>query len=181
MAEAPRGVAKLRELILQLAVQGKLGTHDENDEPASVVLAKVRTERDWRNGEIPKQRPVSPITPDEQLFELPSGWTWARFGDLCLYIEAGSSPKCEERPRVGDEWGVIKISAVTWGRFNPDENKTLPPNLEPRIECEIRSGDFLMTRANTAELVAKSVVVDVTSGPRVEPMPGCGRPSPRAR
>jgi type I restriction enzyme S subunit len=81
---------------------------------------------------------------------------------LCLFIEAGWSPKCDDRRRQGNEWGIIKISAVTWGRFNPAENKTLPPDVAPRPDCEVKSGDFLMTRANTAELVAKSVVVEET-------------------
>ena len=163
-AEAPNGVAKLRELILQLAVQGQLVPQDENDEPASELLANVKAERERRSRakEIPNQKPVPAITPDENLFVLPKGWTWARFGDLCLFIEAGWSPKCEERPRIGDEWGIIKISAVTWGTFDPDENKALPANLEPRPECEVHPNDFLMTRANTAELVAKSVVVEKT-------------------
>jgi type I restriction enzyme S subunit len=161
-AAAPNGIAKLRELILQLAVQGKLVPQDVNDEPAIETLARIESEREAcvAAGEIPHQRPVSPITEAAELFSLPASWQWARFGHLCLFIEAGWSPKCEERPRIGDEWGVIKISAVTWGRFNADENKTLPSHMEPRLSCEIRSGDFLMSRANTAELVARSVVVE---------------------
>lgn len=51
------------------------------------------------------------------------------------------------------------VSAVTWGVFNPEENKELPPHLDPRIEHEVQSGDLLISRANTADLVAKAVVV----------------------
>ena len=162
--DTPATLPALRQTILQLAVQGQLVPQDPNDEPADVLLANVESERARRAlaKEIPNQRPISRMTDAECLYELPIGWVWARFGDLCLYIEAGWSPKCVERPRTGDEWGIIKISAVTWGVFNSNENKTLPSHLEPRTECEIRDGDFLMTRANTAELVAKSVVVDTT-------------------
>ena len=49
-------------------------------------------------------------------------------------------------------------SAVTWGVFNPDENKRLPSSLEARPECEVKPGDFMLSRANTAELVARSVI-----------------------
>ncbi len=84
----------------------------------------------------------------------------ARFGSLAINIEAGFSPQCERRRRTKGEWGVLKISAVSWDKFNPEENKALPPNVEPRPEYEVRDGDFLMSRANTAELVAKSVVAN---------------------
>jgi type I restriction enzyme S subunit len=49
---------------------------------------------------------------------------------------------------------------VSWGEFLPDENKALPKTLEPRLDCVVESGDFLITRANTDELVARSVVVE---------------------
>lgn len=62
--------------------------------------------------------------------------------------------------RKGQEWGVLKVSAVSWGKFNPDENKALPASQNPRLDCEVKSGDFLISRANTDELVARSVVVN---------------------
>ncbi|OWF75797.1 hypothetical protein B4903_19030 [Yersinia frederiksenii] len=80
-------------------------------------------------------------------------------GDLAHNSEAGWSPQCETSPRIDDQWGVLKISSVTWGEFNPDENKALPKNLEPKIEYEVMARDFLISRANTADLVARSVVV----------------------
>jgi type I restriction enzyme S subunit len=54
---------------------------------------------------------------------------------------------------------VLKVSAVSWGKYNPEENKELPDSLSPRPEYEVNPGDFLISRANTAELVAKAVVV----------------------
>ncbi len=162
--DTPTTIPQLRQAILQLAVQGQLVPQDPNDEPATVLLALIKSERERRAlaKEIPNQKAVPPITSEDRLFALPCSWTWARFGDLCLFIEAGLSPTCEARPRINHEWGVLKISAVTWDTFNPDENKALPSTVEPHPECEVRPGDFLMTRANTAELVAKSVVVEET-------------------
>lgn len=58
--------------------------------------------------------------------------------------------------------GVLKVSAVSWGVYRPEENKALPVSLEARPEHEVAEGDFLVSRANTAELVARSVVVDST-------------------
>jgi type I restriction enzyme S subunit len=51
---------------------------------------------------------------------------------------------------------------VSWGTYNPEENKALPANLEARPEHEVAEGDFLVSRANTAALVARSVVVETT-------------------
>jgi type I restriction enzyme S subunit len=57
--------------------------------------------------------------------ELPPGWVVTPLGNLLRAIEAGLNVKCEERPPVGDEGGLVKISAVTWGRFNEEASKTL--------------------------------------------------------
>lgn len=97
---------------------------------------------------------------DEKPFDLPENWDWIRLGTLVEKSGAGWSPSCEGHARVGDSWGVLKVSAVSWGEFLPDENKALPKTLEPRLDCVVESGDFLITRANTDELVARSVVVE---------------------
>lgn len=88
-----------------------------------------------------------------------ASWTPKALGAFVRDVAAGWSPKCIETPRSETDWGVLKVSAVTWGRFQPAENKQLPPSLEPRPEIEVRPGDFLISRANTADLVARSVVV----------------------
>jgi type I restriction enzyme, S subunit len=81
---------------------------------------------------------------------------------ILLRSHAGQSPQCLPRKRIGDEWGVLKVSAVSWGAFDPEENKALPPGMQPRLENEVKAGDFLLSRANTEELVARSVVVTHT-------------------
>jgi hypothetical protein len=101
------------------------------------------------------------------LFELPKGWAWVRLDGLALKSEAGWSPKCESMPREGEGWGVLKVSAVTWGHFNPDENKALPSNMKPRPQYEVMPGDFLISRANTSELVARAVIVPKDPPPRL--------------
>jgi type I restriction enzyme S subunit len=80
-------------------------------------------------------------------------------GDLISEIKAGKNLRCEERPPRLDEKGVIKVSAVTWGEFKPDQSKTLPPDFDPPEETLIRDGDFLFSRANTIELVGAVVIV----------------------
>ncbi|GIH73351.1 restriction endonuclease subunit S [Sphaerimonospora thailandensis] len=91
--------------------------------------------------------------------DLPPGWTRATLGDLLIRIEAGKSFTCEPRPAEEDEWGVIKVSAMTWGTFREDENKAVPAHREIDPANEIRPGDILVSRANTAEYVGAPVLV----------------------
>ena len=81
-ATAPGGVAKLRELILTLAVQGKLVPQDPADEPAGVLLQKIRAEKDRliAEGKIKRDKPLAEIGDEEKPFELPPGWEWLRLG-----------------------------------------------------------------------------------------------------
>ncbi len=91
--------------------------------------------------------------------ELPPGWVVAPLGNLLRSIEAGLNVKCEERPPLEGEAGLVKISAVTWGRFNEEASKTLPKDASINERNRIYSGDLLISRANTIELVGASVIV----------------------
>lgn len=158
-----QSIDALKQTILQLAVMGKLVRQDPTDEPASVLLEKIAAEKVQliKDKKIKKEKPLPPISDDEKPFELPPGWEWCRLNDFTLSSEAGWSPQCDSNPRIGENWGVLKVSAVTWGKFKSEENKALPQELNPKAQYEIESGDFLISRANTADLVAKSVVVPI--------------------
>lgn len=97
LADAPNSVQKLRELILQLAVMGKLVPQDENDEPASVLLEKIKLEKEKliKEGKIKKFEKLSPIKTDEIPYKLPTGWEWARFPELGEFGRG----KSKHRPR----------------------------------------------------------------------------------
>ncbi|CAI0913196.1 restriction endonuclease subunit S [Serratia quinivorans] len=79
------GIKKLRELILELAVRGKLVPQDPNDEPASELLKRIASEKAElvKQGKIKKQKPLPEIGEDEKPFELPVGWEWVRLGEIC--------------------------------------------------------------------------------------------------
>ncbi len=90
---------------------------------------------------------------------LPPGWARCTIGDLLLRIEAGRSPRCEPRPAADNEWGVIKVSAMTRGDFIQSENKALASTTSFNHDDEIKTGDILISRANTKEYVGASVLV----------------------
>jgi len=78
-----------REKALQLAIQGKLVPQDLNDEPAQVLLEKIRAEKEKliKEGKIKKEKPLPPITEDEVPFELSKGWEWVRLGEIVFIGE----------------------------------------------------------------------------------------------
>jgi len=87
------------------------------------------------------------------------GWEKKPFSTLLLDIQSGKSPKCEARSAIIDEWGVLKLGAVTSCFFKEEENKALPENERPSIRDEVKAGDLLFSRKNTYELVAACAYV----------------------
>lgn len=154
-------VQKLRQQLLQEAVQGKLVPQDPSDEPAGILLQKIKAEKERlvKEKKIKKDKDLPEIKAEEIPFEIPEGWVWCRLGEIALFSEAGKSYKCIEVPISGEEWGVVKVSAVSWDVFLQDQNKLYSPLKPDDISAQIKSGDFLISRANTAELIGKSVVV----------------------
>ena len=161
LLDRPEAVDALEQMILQLAVRGLLVPRDPSDEPASVLLQKIHTEKSRliAEGKAKLDKSVQPVAEDEQQLALPEGWSWTQLREIVVSSEAGWSPSCEETPRRHGRWGVLKVSAVSWGSFDSTANKELPLELDPRPELEVRDGDFLLSRANTADLVARSVLV----------------------
>jgi len=87
---------------------------------------------------------------------------WVPLRTLVQRIENGWSPPCEKRPAVNGEWAVLKVGSVSFGEYDHRDNKALPVGLGPRPEYEVKAGDFLMSRANTYELVGACAVVEQT-------------------
>jgi type I restriction enzyme S subunit len=85
------GIKKLRELILELAVRGKLVSQDPNDEPASELLKRIQAEKAKliAEGNIKKEKPLAEITEEEKPFELPVGWEWVRLSEIVSLLGDG--------------------------------------------------------------------------------------------
>lgn len=87
-------------------------------------------------------------------------WAYVQLKDLLVNIENGESPICEGQPRIHeDDWAVLKLSAVTYCRFRPNENKRLPKSVAMVRRVEVKKGMLLLTRKNTYELVGASAFV----------------------
>ena len=96
----------------------------------------------------------------EWLGEVPEHWNTTPMRRILIKVEQGWSPECLASPAEESEWGVVKAGCVNGGIFNPLNNKTLPPHLEPPIELEIQAGDLLMCRASgSPDLIGSSAYI----------------------
>ena len=160
---------QLKNSILQWAIQGKLVPQDPNDEPASVLLDKIRQEKERliKEKKIKRDKNASIIYRgednsyyekilatgevkciDEEIpFEVPKGWEWCRLRNIILGTNAGKSPNCEKRPKKSEEWGVLTTTSIQENAFLSNENKVLPKHYVITPEHCVRYGDILITRA----------------------------------
>ncbi|MFQ1730382.1 restriction endonuclease subunit S [Aeromonas veronii] len=108
------GIKKLRELILELAVRGKLVPQDPSDEPASVLLERIAAEkaRLVKEGKIKKPKALPEIGEEEKPFELPEGWEWQRLGAIG-FTQTGGTPSKSSQEYFGNDIPFIKPGDIS--------------------------------------------------------------------
>ena len=135
-------------------------------EPAGVLLERILAERRarWESQEKRRGKYKEPSAPHTStLPELPEGWVWATVGTCLSNIQAGKNFKCEERPPRCQEYGVVKVSSVTWGEFDETQSKTCYDSTKTDSSLLIGPRDFLFSRANTLQLVGACVIAGAVS------------------
>ena len=169
LRRAQANLKRYRASVLKDACEGRLvlteaglaRSEGREYESADVLLERILAERRarWESQEKRRGKYREPSTPDTSaLPELPDGWVWATVGGCLSNIQAGKNFKCEERPPRGQEYGVVKVSSVTWGEFDESESKTCYDSAKIDPDLLIRAGDFLFSRANTLQLVGACVI-----------------------
>ncbi|MDO9518615.1 MAG: restriction endonuclease subunit S [Pseudohongiella sp.] len=88
-----------------------------------------------------------------------SGWVQGRVGDLLVGLESGVSVNGEDRELAPNEVGVLKISSVTYGIFNPNAVKAVIPGEVGRVRTQPKAGQIIISRSNTEELVGASAFI----------------------
>ncbi|MFY7906169.1 MAG: restriction endonuclease subunit S [Burkholderiaceae bacterium] len=149
IAQAPGGVARLRELILTLAVQGKLVPQDPSDEPAGELLKKIRTEKDRliAEGKIKRDKPLAEIADEEKPFDLPMGWEWVRFGEIAQH---NSGKTLDKGRNSGTLRNYITTSNLYWGRFELASVRQMLIRDDELERCTARKGDLLICEGGEA-------------------------------
>ncbi len=107
---APDGIKKLRELILTLAMQGKLVPQDPSDQPASELLKEIEAEtrRLVKAGKIREPKPLPEIKPEERPYELPVSWAWIRLGQVSDYNGRKNSTSGE----IADDTWLLDLEDI---------------------------------------------------------------------
>ena len=134
---------KLKNSILQEAIQGKLVPQNPNDEPASVLLERIRDEKERliKEKKIKRNKNESfiyknnnhfyekignnkPICIDNEIsFEIPNNWAWVRLDTICKYIQRGKSPKYSEIKK----YPVVAQKCNQWSGFSLEKAKFIDP------------------------------------------------------
>ena len=133
---------QLKNSILQMAVQGKLVPQDPNDEPASVLLERIRAEKERliKEKKIKREKNPSVIfkgadnTPYEKIgdevhpldtpFDIPESWEWVRLIDVCEYIQRGKSPKYSPIKK----YPVVAQKCNQWSGFSIEKAQFIEPD-----------------------------------------------------
>ena len=140
----------LKSKVLDLAMRGKLVEQDPHDEPASVLLKKIKAEKEQliKEGKMKKSKPLPPITDDEKPFDIPNSWEWVRLGDVITILRGGS-------PRPIKKYLTNNSSGINWikiGDSKPNSKyiesateKIIPEGLNKTRE--VHKGDFLLSNS----------------------------------
>lgn len=114
LATAPGGIQKLRGLILELAVRGKLVAQDPNDEPASELLKQIKQERVRleTDGSCKKSKATPIVEVDEQPFALPHSWVWTRLGEITNFGQTDKEGEIRDTTWVLDLEDIQKDTSV---------------------------------------------------------------------
>jgi len=160
-AEAPNGIQKLRELILQLAVQGKLVEQDPKDEPAERLLQLIKDEklRLAQNKQIKIAINLSPIKNEDKLFSEPHNWTWCRLDHLCYQITDGT----HFTPKYTDS-GIpfLSVKDITKGFIDLSHTRFISAEEHSQLSkrCNPEKYDILFTKVGTTG-IAKVIDIDI--------------------
>ncbi|MDQ0658578.1 restriction endonuclease subunit S [Paenibacillus sp. W2I17] len=144
-------ILSLRQSILQEAVQGKLVPQDPNDEAASVLLEKIKAEKEQliKEKKIKKEKSLPPITEDEIPYELPQGWEWVRLGEITQFV-GGFAFKSNSYIEYSNNQ-IVRLGNVKNDKLLLDSNPVyIPEDIAREKELyRLKERDILVTMTGT--------------------------------
>jgi type I restriction enzyme, S subunit len=159
LLDRPEAVVALEQTILQLAVRGLLVPQDPNDEPASVLLQRIRAEKDRliAEGKIKRDKPLPPIADEEKPFELPKGWEWVRFGDVAL-ISSGVTLGRKSAMANPVSLPYLRVANVQRWYVSLESIKEVVIDRSELDRFQVRAGDLLITEGGDWDKVGRTAI-----------------------
>jgi type I restriction enzyme S subunit len=155
---------KLRQAILQAAIQGKLTKQLKSDGDAKDLLTKVQAEKAKliREGKIKKEKPLPDITEDEKPFEIPENWEWVRLNNICEYIQRGKSPVYSTIKK----YPVVAQKCNQWSGFSLELAQFADPNTIKSYSPErMLQQDDLLWNSTGLGTVGRMAIYDSKKNP----------------
>jgi type I restriction enzyme S subunit len=161
LATAPNGIQKLRGLILELAVRGKLLPQDPDNEPASELLKRIAKERARLEAEgvCKKSKAMPQVGEDEQPFDVPLDWAWACLGQLAMMVTDGTHHTPTYLPSGVPFISVKDIDGSTVS-FRDCRYISEAEHKQINQRCNPERGDMLLCRIGT---LGRPTLVDTDS------------------
>ena len=151
---------KLRQKILDLAIRGKLVPQDSNDEPASVLLERIKAEKERliKEGKIKRSKKSAKTsdTPhyENVLFEVPKSWVWCKLEDIVCELKYGTSEKSSSVGKIA----VLRMGNITNVGTIDYSNLVYSSNDEDIEQYSLEKYDLLFNRTNSSEWVGKTAI-----------------------
>ena len=150
---------KLKQSLLQYAMEGKLVKQDPNDEPASVLLEKIAEEkaRLIKEKKIKRTKKLPAITDDEKPFDIPDSWEWVKLGEIGNYIQRGRSPKYD---KVNHNHPIISQKCIQWSGITLQDAKFITQEFFEKLENYrfVQKNDILWNSTGTGTVGRANVV-----------------------
>lgn len=150
---------QLKNAILQEAIEGRLVPQDPNDEPASVLLARIRKEKERlvKEGKLKKKDlEVKPISEDEIPFEIPDSWEWVRLGAITTVLGGKRIPAGRKLSQNNTGHVYIRVSDMKDDIVSMDNLQYVPEDIFPLISRYIiHKEDVFITVAGTIGRIGK--------------------------
>ena len=148
---------KLRQKILDLAIRGKLVPQDPNDEPASVLLERIKAEKERliKEGKIKRSKKTAKTSDTPHYpYLLPNGWKWCKLEDIVCELKYGTSEKSSSVGKIA----VLRMANLTnWGTIDYSD-LVYSSNDEDIKQYSLKKDDLLFNRTNSSEWVGKTAV-----------------------
>ena len=154
-----QNISEVKDKVLQLAIQGELVPQNENDEPASVLLEKIKKEKEKlkKENKLAREIKLPEVKELEDLYEIPKSWEWAYFQDItsCITCGVASTPKYVEEGKM-----FLSAKNVKPYKFMPEDHKFITEELFDKITKNAKpmKNDILLTRVGAG--IGEATIID---------------------